>query len=322
MKNSRIVFLFIICLTSSTIIEAQIKVATNNCVGIGEDNPVSKFSINYPGENYSTAYILNNKITTSSRGLLVKNDITTSSWGFSIIATTPFTSSSASKNVGIKGFATSSTYISSKRSAGVWGVAGNATSGYNYGLYGELYGTGNGAAVFAVVPGRGDTYINDKYAGYFRGKVFIEDYLKVGTTYYYSDINMKKDIRLLANIESPQIEKLKSLTAIKYKLKTPVELNQIGSEVSDTLSLDIIAQEYNTEYYKKDKIGLSAQDVQQVFPELVIEDEEGYLSINYVGLIPVLIEATKEQQTVIEELQSELLKMKAEMDKLKLVPIK
>ena len=48
-------------------------------------------------------------------------------------------------------------------------------------------------------------------------------------------------------------------------------------------------------------IGLIAQQVQKVYPELVAEDEEGYLSVNYDGLIPVLIEALKEQQTQLDE---------------------
>ena len=53
------------------------------------------------------------------------------------------------------------------------------------------------------------------------------------------------------------------------------------------------------------KIGLLAQDVQAVFPELVKEanNEEGTLSVNYQGLIPVLINAIKEQQQEINELK-------------------
>jgi hypothetical protein len=55
----------------------------------------------------------------------------------------------------------------------------------------------------------------------------------------------------------------------------------------------------------KQKIGLLAQDVQSVYPELVKEanNEEGTLSVNYQGLIPVLINAIKEQQAEINELK-------------------
>jgi trimeric autotransporter adhesin len=52
--------------------------------------------------------------------------------------------------------------------------------------------------------------------------------------------------------------------------------------------------------------GLLAQEVQKVIPSLVIQSENGDLAMNYIGLIPVLIEAMKEQQTQINELKSQL----------------
>ena len=54
------------------------------------------------------------------------------------------------------------------------------------------------------------------------------------------------------------------------------------------------------------KIGLLAQDVQQAFPELVkvAGDDDGTMSVNYQGMIPVLINAINEQQKQIEELKA------------------
>jgi trimeric autotransporter adhesin len=52
--------------------------------------------------------------------------------------------------------------------------------------------------------------------------------------------------------------------------------------------------------------GLIAQEVQKVIPSLVIQSENGELSMNYIGLIPVLIEAMKEQQTQINDLKSRI----------------
>ena len=45
---------------------------------------------------------------------------------------------------------------------------------------------------------------------------------------------------------------------------------------------------------QKEKIGLLAQEVKEVFPELV-NDEGDYMAVNYQGLIPVLINAVNEQ---------------------------
>ena len=55
---------------------------------------------------------------------------------------------------------------------------------------------------------------------------------------------------------------------------------------------------------KENKIGLLAQEILEVFPELVKEggDNNGIMSVNYQGLIPVLINAIKEQQNQIDEL--------------------
>jgi hypothetical protein len=53
----------------------------------------------------------------------------------------------------------------------------------------------------------------------------------------------------------------------------------------------------------RQQLGLVAQEVKEVLPELVTEDKNGYYSIDYVKLTPILIEAIKEQQKSIEELK-------------------
>ena len=57
-----------------------------------------------------------------------------------------------------------------------------------------------------------------------------------------------------------------------------------------------------------EKIGLLAQEVQKVFPELVKQsgDQEGTLSVNYQGMIAILINAIKEQQKEIDEIKNKL----------------
>ena len=54
-------------------------------------------------------------------------------------------------------------------------------------------------------------------------------------------------------------------------------------------------------------LGLLAQDVEKVYPELVHENPQtGYKSVEYSNLVAVLIEAVKEQQKQIDELKKEL----------------
>ena len=61
--------------------------------------------------------------------------------------------------------------------------------------------------------------------------------------------------------------------------------------------------EYN---FDSDKhIGVIAQELEQEFPELVRTDDDGFKSVEYSNLTPILIEAIKEQQQIINALQSE-----------------
>ena len=65
----------------------------------------------------------------------------------------------------------------------------------------------------------------------------------------------------------------------------------------------------------RNHMGVIAQDIEKVFPELVNTNEQGYKSVNYTELIPLLLEAIKDQQALIDQLmtsvKSEEVKMKA-----------
>ncbi|HQV59642.1 MAG: tail fiber domain-containing protein [Chitinophagaceae bacterium] len=72
--------------------------------------------------------------------------------------------------------------------------------------------------------------------------------------------------------------------------------------------MNINGYRYNWKDPEKDKtlqVGLLAQEIEKVMPELVIENNDGIKSVNYAGMIPVLIEAFKEQQLEIKALITE-----------------
>lgn len=75
-------------------------------------------------------------------------------------------------------------------------------------------------------------------------------------------------------------------------------------------SLHKLIQLHGYHYYWKNETtdsnlqtGVLAQEVQKLFPELVMENKDGILAVNYSGLIPVMIESIKEQQQQIDELK-------------------
>ncbi len=75
-------------------------------------------------------------------------------------------------------------------------------------------------------------------------------------------------------------------------------------------ALELIIQLNGYTYLLKDSLnikgtqyGVVAQELQLVLPELVTKNSNGYLSVNYQGLIPILIEALKDQNNKIESLE-------------------
>src|SRR5258705_13292698 len=76
------------------------------------------------------------------------------------------------------------------------------------------------------------------------------------------------------------------------------------------------------------QLGFSAQEIEKLFPELVMTDLKGYKSVDYGRMTPVLVEAIKEQQAIIdaqnkkidqqqEQLSALLVEIKAIKEKLK-----
>jgi Chaperone of endosialidase len=102
----------------------------------------------------------------------------------------------------------------------------------------------------------------------------------------YSDIRLKDNIGSIPN----PLDGILALNGIRFTWNSE-GLHQIGTEPG---------------YH----YGLIAQDVQKVFPELVQSDPNGYLKVDYDQMIPVLVDAIQEQQTLIVALQNQLSKKK------------
>lgn len=73
----------------------------------------------------------------------------------------------------------------------------------------------------------------------------------------------------------------------------------LGSTMTNILKLD--GKSYTRD--GREEIGLLAQDVQLVYPELVSEDANGMLSVNYQALSAILINGVKDQEARIQKLE-------------------
>jgi len=74
------------------------------------------------------------------------------------------------------------------------------------------------------------------------------------------------------------------------------------------LSLDAVEFDWNElqQTYSGHDIGLIAQQVKDIAPEIVQERKDGYLAMKYEKLIPLLVGATQEQDRQIKELESKV----------------
>jgi len=87
-------------------------------------------------------------------------------------------------------------------------------------------------------------------------------------------------------------------------------VHTIENALDKTLKLRGVTYNRTDVEDKSTKIGVIAQEIMEVLPEVVSEDETGMYGVSYGNLTAVLIEAIKEQQKQIEELRNELNKLK------------
>jgi hypothetical protein len=91
------------------------------------------------------------------------------------------------------------------------------------------------------------------------------------------------------------------------KLKTNIV--KIDNGLAKLLTLDGITYNWNQLSNKDTSLreaGVIAQQVEQVLPEAVIKKENGYLTVKYEKIVPLLIEAIKELHVEIEQLKKKI----------------
>ncbi len=80
-------------------------------------------------------------------------------------------------------------------------------------------------------------------------------------------------------------------------------IETIDNALNKVLSLRGVTYNRTDKEDKSQKIGVIAQEIQKILPQVVQEQEDGMLGVSYGNITAVLIEAIKEQQTQIEELK-------------------
>ena len=90
------------------------------------------------------------------------------------------------------------------------------------------------------------------------------------------------------------------------------------AKLLEPVEYDWNKEEYPDKNFSDGKqLGLIAQNVEEIFPEIVATDKDGYKSIDYSKLSVILLQAMKEQQNVIDKQADEISDMKSDIEEIK-----
>ena len=198
----------------------------------------------------------------------------------------------------------------------VVGAQGRFYAGYDSGVQysmscSDWFRSSGGTGWYNATYAGGINMIDTTWVRVYGSKAFYVENQIAATgdvTAYYSDERLKEKKGNISNA----LEKILSLDGFYY----------INNELAKSVG------------YTEDKLqlGLSAQQVQKIAPEIVslapfdyetLEDGtvvsksgEDYLTVNYAKLNPIIIEAIKEQQTIINNQQVQIEELKELVNKL------
>jgi len=192
------------------------------------------------------------------------------------------------------------TVIKGESSWGILRIAPEALNGErSIGFYRSPTGAGENVTETTWVLGVG---------GWGSGNNFVLGYGAKGLLYKFnengtataSSWSSSSDLRFKTNILpfNSMLQKVMSLQPVTYNWKV---------------------NEFTNRGFANDlQIGFIAQDVQKLFPELVTTGTDGYLSLDYAKVTPILVKALQEQQVLIEKLSGQIVEMKASIEDLQL----
>jgi len=147
----------------------------------------------------------------------------------------------------------------------------------------------NGAASAAIANGAGIT-VDGAQANLV--------YLSTGDEWQFNkNLDVQGSIAATGNITSPF-----------FYSESDIVLKEEVSPIQDALKkiTELIGVDFIWKNTKQKSIGVIAQNVEQVIPEIVGKSNSGLKTVQYNSIIPLLIEAIKEQQKQIDELRKKI----------------
>ncbi len=188
---------------------------------------------------------------------------------------------------------------------GTYGVYGNGDTGvkgvgdingvYGFGAHG-VYGESDGNEASIGVYGK---QAGGSWAGFFEGRLGALTLVVQNGATVDSDLDVTGDVIVTGNVCAANIS-----CASDARLKQNVTDLRYG--LDQLLRLRPVSWRWKSEPDGQPQMGLVAQEVEKVMPELVLKDADQTrpLALNYMALLPVMVKAIQEQQAQIREQQS------------------
>ena len=250
------------------------------------------------GDISASAAIVDTKLATISTALKVSNSATTATnanTASAIVARDASGNFSAGTITATLTGAASSVANTLTIGSGLGGSSYNGSAAVtitNTGVTSNVAGTGitvSGAtgAVTISIPQAITTSSNVQFGGVGVGTAGATNEVRATgevTAFYSSDARLKENVTPITNA----LEKLSQIRGVEFDW-TQSHIDSRGGE--------------DGYFVRRHDVGVIAQEVEAVLPEVVADREDGFKAVKYEKMIPLLIEAIKELQAEVAELK-------------------
>ena len=315
MKNYLKLAISSLFLAFSLTTSAQLKVFSDGHISALSSFTQAKspISINCLGD---TTYLISAEVE-NKRGMYCKISNTENKLQYAgmYVANAPTIPSIVNSAIGLRADATGSGLTGTRRAFGLMGI-GNSGA-VSMGAYGSIGTCGKGAAIFGTTTSNYGTVIPEGgvYAGFFNGNVMITGDLTLSGSMNGVLLGESSNSVLSGSEEQngersmlSVSERMAGLQATVFQKAEPSYYSTKESTVVDEEFGEEVAPKptfIEEQYYNKNHYALSAEQLEKVFPDLVYEQEDGTKAINYVEMIPLLVQTINELQDRLATLEND-----------------
>lgn len=244
-------------------------------------------------------------ITHVENAVITKANIDTLALGSNVMTISgsslnaPKTSLSFNNGVRANDYSISSTYFNNKANLYAFSFGSGRSTAYFY----------NAASNTAIITAECQYPSTDLFVGTYKNASAPTSMIKADGTFFSqtgfitaSDRNLKENIQSITNV----LDNLKEIRPVSYDLKD----NSTGNTKQQVLS---VSENNNStitaEGENRKKYGFIAQEIEEIFPNVVYTMPNGDKGIAYQEVIPILVGAIQEQQNMIDSLATRIEEM-------------